>query len=174
MEFSSLNLNTEIKVRKYSHNGVELAVSQYLPVHQKVEFIQFIVMNSLDETTGCFSPIRTEIWYGIGLCRWYAGIEFSAEDIQNIEATYDALDMNGIIGCIEELLPEEEIGFMRAVIDETVEDIARYNSSAAGIIGAMSANSSALSEQITELQSKIKNKEGLELLDVIKDVVGND
>lgn len=172
--FQDLKLSTDFKETKFKHNGIELNVLSYLPIHQKVEFIQFVVANSLDETTGCFSPVRTEIYYGIGLCKYYAGIEFSVEDVQNIETTFDALDYNGLITEIENWLPEEESSFIRGLIDETIQDIARYNSSAAGIINAMSANSTELNNTITSTLDAIKNKEGLELLDQIKNVVGTD
>lgn len=172
--FQDLKLQTKIKETNFKFKDNEITVRNYLPIHEKVEFIQFVVANSLDEITGCFSPVRTEIYYGIGLCRYYAGIEFSVEDIKNIESTFDALDSTGLIGEIENWIPEEESNFIRGLIDETIQDIARYNSSAAGIINAMSANSTELNETITSTLDAIKNKEGLELLDQIKNVVGND
>lgn len=66
------------------------------------------------------------------------------------------------------------MSFISNLVEETTKDIARYNSSAAGIIQSMSNNASGLDEQITELLEKVKNGEGLEQLAVIKDVVGLD
>lgn len=63
---------------------------------------------------------------------------------------------------------------MEDLVKDTIKDIARYNSSAAGIIQMMNQNAGGLNEQITDMLNKIKNGENLETLSVIKDVVGTD
>mgnify|MGYP006926996284 FL=1 len=63
---------------------------------------------------------------------------------------------------------------MKSLVNDTINDIARYNSSAAGIIQSMSNNAGGLDSQITDILEKIKNGEGMETLSVIKDVVGKD
>jgi len=91
-----------------------------------------------------------------------------------VSKTYDLLEENGVIDQIISTIPEDEIEFMKELVNDTVNDIARYNSSAAGIIQAMTANAGGLDSQITEILDKIKNGENLETLAVIKDVVGKD
>lgn len=91
-----------------------------------------------------------------------------------VSKTYDLLEENGVIDQIISTIPEDEIEFMKELVNDTVSDIARYNSSAAGIIQAMTANAGGLDSQITEILDKIKNGENLETLAVIKDVVGKD
>lgn len=151
-----------------------LPVRQYLPIKEKVAFIQSVVNGALDENTGCFSPIRVEVFFSLAICRWYAGIVFDSDDLKDIEKVYDTLETNGVINKIIQAMNDEEYDFMKSLVQETIDDIARYNSSAAGIIRMMSVDAGGLGDQVNDILEKIKNKEGIETLDVIKNVVGKD
>lgn len=151
---------------------ITLTVKNYLPIAEKTNMINFIVNAALDDTTGCFSPIRVEVYFGLAICRWYAGIIL--DDLADAGETYDILESNGIIQAIMDTIPGDEMEFVRDLVQDTISDISRYNSSAAGIIQMMSSNAGNLDSQITDILEKIKNGEGLETLSVIKDVVGKD
>ena len=158
----------------FSSTAAVYGYPNYLPVDEKAEFIQFIVNHALDDMTGCCSPVRIEVYFSIAVCKWYANITFTEKQMTEISKTYDLLEENGVIDQIISTIPEDEIEFMKELVNDTVSDIARYNSSAAGIIQAMTANAGGLDSQITEILDKIKNGENLETLAVIKDVVGKD
>ena len=136
--------------------------------------IEFIANGAIDLDTGTFDAIRIEVNFAIGICRWYAGITFTEEDMQNVATVYDALETNGYIDNIIDAIPEYEIGFLRKLVTKTLQDIANYNTSAAGIIQSMNNNATGLGTQIEDILDQIKNGEGLEQLSVIKDMVGKD
>lgn len=156
------------------NDNISLEIRQYLPIDEKANLIQFIVNHALDQMTGCFSPVRVEVYFSIAVCKWYAGITFTDKQMTEVSKTYDLLEENGVIDKIISVIPENEINFMNELVNDTIDDIARYNSSAAGIIQAMSANADGLDNQITEILDKVKNGENMETLSVIKDVVGKD
>lgn len=156
------------------NDNISLEIRQYLPIDEKANLIQFIVNHALDQMTGCFSPVRAEVYFSIAVCKWYAGITFTDKQMTEVSKTYDLLEENGVIDKIISVIPENEINFMNELVNDTIDDIARYNSSAAGIIQAMSANADGLDNQITEILDKVKNGENMETLSVIKDVVGKD
>lgn len=165
----------EVEVTQVEINETTtLEIRKYLPIAQKIELINFIVNGALDDNTGCFSPIRTEVYTSLGVCRWYAGIEFTIDDLIDIERVYDTLEINGVLDVIYGNIPEDELEFMQSLITETINDISRYNSSAAGIINNMSVDASMLDGQLGDLLEKVKNAEGLDTLSVIKDMVGRD
>lgn len=164
------NMTSEFKV----NDDITLEIRNYLPIDKKTDLIQFVVNSALDELTGCFSPVRVEVYFSIAICKWYADIAFTEKQIKEISKTYDLLEENGIINGIMSQIPEGEREFLQDLVSDTIEDIARYNSSAAGIIQSMSSNATGLDSQITDILEKIKNGEGLEQLAAIKDVVGKD
>ena len=173
--FSKLGLKTKEEIATFRvDDDTTLEVRSYLPIDEKTKFLQYIVNNALDETTGCFSPIRVEVFFSLGLCQYYTNLSFSEKQLTNPSKTYDLMEENGFIDKVIALIPENEIEFMKELVKDTITDIARYNSSAAGIIQTATSNAGGLDTQITEILEKIKNGENLETLSVIKDVVGKD
>lgn len=169
MNYSDLGLNIEYKkVEVEVIEDKKLEVLTYLPIREKTEMLQFIVNNVIDPKTGCASPIRMEIYFSIAVCHWYGGIDFSNEDMAKISDVYDALELNKVIQTIIDHVPYDEINFMRELAEETVADVARYNSSAAGIVQSMVDSSGSLDRQLNDIIQKVQSKEGLELLDMIK------
>lgn len=169
MNYSDLGLDIEYKKVEVQLIGdKKLEVLTYLPVREKTEMLQFIVNNVIDPKTGCASPIRTEIYFSIAVCHWYGGIDFSNEDMAKISDVYDALELNKVIQTIIDYVPYDEINFMRDLAEETVADVARYNSSAAGIVQSMADSSGSLDKQLSDIIQKVQSREGLEMLDMIK------
>lgn len=173
VSFEDLNLAFTEKNSKIKIGDVTITVRHYLPIKEKTELIQFVVNSALDDKTGCFSPLRLELYYAIATCKWYTDIEFTDDMLMNISNIYDLLDSNGVISAIMSAIPSEEREFMSDLVNDTVDDIARYNNSAVGIIQNMSSNAEGLNGQIQDIMNKIQNKEGTEeLLSYIKDIYG--
>lgn len=177
MNFSDMNLeikeeSTKIQVlNSKTDETINLEVRDYLPIDEKVQLIQFVVSNAVDDMTGCFSPVRTEIFSMIAICRWYAGIVFD-EELSEVGVMYDKLETNGIINAIISAIPEDEYTFINQLITETCKDIARYNNSFMGMMKFASENTSSLDSEVRDILEKIKDNEGMEQLSTIKDIVG--
>lgn len=171
VSFNDLNLEPKVNTTEIEIiGGTKIEVRDYLPIVEKADLINYIVDAAIDERTGCFSPIRLELYTTLAICKWYSNLEF--EDLSPAHENYDILETNGIVGQILSAIPQEEIDLLDQLIDNTIADIARYNSSAAGIIQSMSGDAGDLSSQVDSILQKIKDKEGLELLDEIKNVTG--
>jgi hypothetical protein len=173
--FKDMQLSVEQSTQSVKINdALTLEVRKYLPIKEKTDFLQFIVNSTLDENTGCFSPVRVNVYYSIAICRWYASIDFDLEDLEHIEDIFDALETNGIVEAILSAIPQGEQDFMNELVEETIHDIARYNSSAAGIIRSMSVNAGDLDSQLNSILEKVKDKEGIEMVTALKDMGKSD
>lgn len=137
----------------------------------KAGFIGFVVENSIDQTTGCSSPLRLDTWFSIALAKYYGQISFTEKQLEDPGKVYDILQMNGVFNIIAANLPEEEYEYIKSCTEATAADVARYNTSAAGIIGAMREESSGISNQIDEIFKKIQSGEGIETLTTIRDAI---
>lgn len=149
-----------------------IRVLQYLPIDGKANLVQYVVNAAIDNNTGCFSPVRVNVYYCIGVMRAYCGIHF--DDDQDIAEAYDLLESTGILGIVMESIPEEERTYMESLINDTIEDISRYNSSLAGMLSSMNQDANNLDESIKKILEQVKNREGLEILEEIKNVGGID
>lgn len=177
VKFQELNLAPTSNVRVVEIDKTKemtLEVLSYLPVEDKTKLLQFVIDGAIDNTTGTFSPLRVEVYFAIAVCHWYAGIDFTEQDLTNISTVYDTLENNHVVANIVKAIPEQEFCFMEELVRETVNSIEKYLNSAAGIIQSMNIDASNLDGQISQILEQIKNGEGLEQLAVIKDVVGKD
>lgn len=176
ISFSKFKMKPKIETKSVAIEGTDivLEVPTYLPQQDKADFITFVIEHAIDILTGCVSPIRLESYFSIAIAKWYGQIVFSDKQLSELTKTYDILQTNGIIDAILEAVPDDEYDFLKAIVEETAKDVARYNNSAMGVLASMSANSATMDGQITELLEKVKNAEGLEQLDIIKGVVGKD
>lgn len=164
LAFSKLNLklNKDVQIVKVGENDIE--VIQYLPQKEKIELVEFVLLNALDERTGCFSPIRIETFFAIAIMKFYTNITFTEKQLSDIVKLYDLLECNGIISQIMSAIPSEELEFVNNAVADTAEDIARYNNSFAGMISNMTTKADGVDNQFTEIMEKIQNTEGLKEL----------
>lgn len=173
--FSKLGLKAQKNTKTVPVNDdLNLEIRQYLPITEKADFVTFIVDNAIDETTGCFSPIRLEVCFGIALAKWYANISFTEKQMQDITKIYDLLEENKIIDLINQAIPDDESDFIHDLVNDTVEDISRYNNSFAGMLHGMTDEAGNLGTSLDDILERVKNRQGLEVLSEIKNVVGKD
>ena len=164
LAFSKLNLklNKDVKEVKIGENVIE--VLQYLPQTEKAELVEFVLLNALDERTGCFSPIRIETFFTIGVIKFYTNLTFTDKQLSDIVKLYDLLECNGIVTQVMAEIPEEELAFINIAVEDTAKDIARYNNSFAGMISNMTTKADGVDNQFTAIMEKLQNSEGLKEL----------
>ena len=160
----------EIKV----NDSLNVGVLQYLPIEEKGKLITFVVGHAIDDKTGCFSPLRVEVFFNLALAKWYCGITFTDKQVRDAGKVYDALESNGFFEEMRSKMNANEYQAIESLLSETLEDIARYNNSFAGMLSTMSGDAEGLDNQIKTIMEQIRNKEGLEQLSAIKDMVGTD
>ena len=152
----------------------DLDVRKYLPVAEKSDLITYVIKSALDERTGTCAPIRLEIYFALPIAHWYAGIDLPPEnDPSSATTLYDTLEISGFYSQLVTELGTEYANLL-TLVEDTVEDMTRYNNSVAGTLELISKDSTEIDSQLSSTLEKIRNKEGLELLEEIKNVGGTD
>lgn len=171
--FKDLNLQTKTETTLVKLNDtIEVPVRKYLPTIEKAALLEYVVNRAIDQETGRFSPVRVDLFFSLAVAHWYADILFD-DDVQALDA-YDALQTNGVFDAIIGAIPQDEFEFISEIVNATVKDVADYNSSFAGVVQMASKNADGLDGQLSEIMKKIKDKDGLETLAEIKNMVGTD
>jgi hypothetical protein len=147
-----------------------IKIKSYLTTDEKVEFIQYVLINAQDQKTGSFSPLVLKTIFELALVKYYTDIEID-ENLTFKEA-YDILQSNGLMRRVLDQVPPADFCIIHNALFETAADMREYNRSFAGTIANASEDSDSLSGKLEEILTKIKNAEGLEQLSAIKDVVG--
>lgn len=169
-----LKVNEAFEIVPYTNEKgeqYEIEVKQYLPQAKKADLITWILNYSIDEETNTFSPIRVETYYVLGIIKFYTNITFTDKQIEDAANTYDKLDSGVFMDVIFSAIPDKELDFLTSCIEETTKDISQYSNSAQALVKNMTQDATALDTQLNDILTKIKNKEGLEELSAIKDIV---
>lgn len=172
VSFAKLNLKVNEEVKHFTYEGNKIEIKQYLPQAEKANFVRYVFENSIDEKTNTFSPIRIETYFGIALVKWYSNISFTEKQLEDIVKTYDKLESSNLLHLIQAEIPEHEYDYIESMVYDTIDDYERFANSFVGMISAISSDASDLNQQINDIMNKIQNKEGLEELAAIKDIVG--
>lgn len=172
--FTKLGLKVNKDINTLTFNNNEIEVKQYLPQTEKAELISYILENSIDNITNTFSPVRLEVFFALGLVKWYTNITFTDKQfIEGAVKTYDQLQSSGLLDAIiNDGFEINEYRYIERLVNETVKDYEDYANSFAGVMSAMNSDAFNMNKEIDEIMTKIRNKEGLEELAVIRDIVG--
>lgn len=166
------NLENRVLVCDIDSNYGTYRVLQYLPIVGKANLLQYVINGAMDAETGCFSPVRVEVYYAVGIFKAYCGVHL--DESTSVTDVYDQISQTGLLDTIIEAIPEKEKQLMDELLYDTIDDIARYNNSFASVVSSMASDSNELNSQIEEIMQSIKNREGMEVLSEIKNVVGTD
>lgn len=170
MNFKDLKLESTVDNHIIEFDdGTKLTVRGYLPIAEKTALIEYVVDQALDQNTGRFSPIRVETFFGLAVAHYYADIDF--EDGLNAAETYDILETSGLMNEIVGNIPESEYNYIQELMQDTVSDIADFNSSFAGILRIAQTDAEGLDSRTKELIERIQGPEGQDLATLLKNVV---
>ena len=162
---AKINQGIQTIVVEGSDNPIE--VLQYLPIDEKLGLIGRVIELAHDENN--FSnPIKLQVFMELEMIDAYTNITFTEKQKENITKLYDALYSSGWLNKIMEAIPEDEREIIENGIYETVDAYYNYRNSVMGILDTVSQDYSDLNLDMTELQKKFTNGEGIEL---VKDIV---
>lgn len=172
ISFNKLNLKVSDEVKTFEFGDSIVEVKQYLSQDDKIDFIGFVMDNSIDNNTNTFSPVRTETFFGLAIVKWYTNITFTDKQIEDAAKTYDKLESSGFLGQVIENINQTEYDFIEKLTEDTLDDYSRYANSAAGILQVINSDASSLSKELDTVMAQIRSKQGIEELTSLKNIMG--
>ncbi len=134
--YASLKLKTNEEVKTFDlEDGRKIEVNQYLPVNDKLDFIEITLQKSREGNI--YNPILVNAYFHLHLIYLYTNITFTDKQRENELKLYDCLDNAGIIDKVVEALPEKEYTDLLNKIDERIQMELTYNTTAAAIISKL-------------------------------------
>ena len=143
--------------------GEEITIIQYLPMVDKITFVENIV-NEVFDSTGLSSPIRTEVHFYLNLIKTYTNISITDKMMENAAKIYDLLEMNHIIEAIVEAIPEDEFDSLFDYVSDTINHIETYNTSIAGMIKTVTQDYQTAEINMEKILTGLGEIEGNETL----------
>lgn len=149
-------------------NNQEIIVKQFLPTKDKIDMIEKILTQSIDEKYGYFNPIKLDIITTLLIIQNYTNITFTESQVTtNLFKTMDLLDSGGVSAGVIAAIPQKEYDSIISCIEKCATAIEGYNNSIMGMISQISADQKNLEFDMDKI------KEGLsgENLSLVKDIL---
>lgn len=146
---------------------VEYEIKQYLPLKEKIELVQRIINQSVDDN-GFYNPMRVKMYMVLEIVYAYTNLSFTAKQKEDPFKLYDLLVSTGIFHDIVDHIRDKDWLEIQENVWKTIENIYAYRNSVMGILENISADYSNLNLDATEIQKKLADPDNMALL---KDVL---
>ena len=155
------------------YEGDIITIKAYVPIEEKLNAIESILSLSLNPNLGLYMPGHVYVYRRIFMIKLYTDIKISEEEIDNAMSTFDSLINEQWYKQITEILyANEDIYVFDNILDETIEKLEKYQTSAYGILDSLKKDYQNMEIDYEKLQQKIRDKEGIELVDEIVKKLG--
>lgn len=170
VSFTKVTPVKEIKTTIVRINEQEITVQQYLPIDKKSKLIEQVASYVFDDT-GFASPIRLNIYFTILALKAYTNISITDKMIENASKTYDAILLNNLDTLLN-YVPEVEIKELQEMVEKSIEQIVKYNTSFLGMIRAASTDYDTTKMNVDELMKTLDQPDKVGLVKEVLDKLG--
>ena len=169
VSFTKLQLKKNTNVIELPWNDQVIEIKEYLPIESKLQVIERIVNQSLDDNNFA-NPGRIEINTVLEMMFAYTNINFTDKQKEDRLALYDLLVSSGLWNAVAGTLASTgEATVINDTTQAVIDEVYRYKTSALGILQAVSEDYSNLDLDAANIEKKISNRENVEFLaDVMK------
>ena len=122
---SKLGLKNTNEVKVIEFNEQELEVKQYLPIEEKLQFIENVLnLSSVDMYF--YNQGKIEIFFAMEVIYNYTNINFTDKQKDDILGLFDKFVSTGLYKEILNNIPASETEFLKEVIQDQIKEIYRY------------------------------------------------
>ena len=154
--FTKLGLKKKDEVKEIVWGENEIEVKQYLPIEEKIEFVQSVLNNSSDDNNFA-NLMKINIYYAIELITRYTNITFTDKQKEDLPKLYDLFVESGLYSQICEAIPQEESMTMADYVHSTIDEYYKQQNSAWGLMEKVSTDYSGLDFDAKEIRDKLQS-----------------
>lgn len=155
LPFSKLNIKLDTDTKIINFNDCEIEVKQYLPIAKKLELINSVVNDCLENNPNYYIPPVVSAKLIQNIIEYYTNITFTQKQKEDLDKLYDICYSGGLISCIIEAIPNEEYDTLKTLLNETLNSIYHFNNSIFGFLNLMEQNNI----NIEQLQGVLNNSD---------------
>ena len=164
--FTKLGLKKKDEVKESIWGDQKIEIKQYLPIEEKIAFVQSVLNNSADDNNFA-NPMKIDICYVIEFITRYTNITFTDKQKEDLPKLYDLFAESGLYDQICEAVPEEERIIIRSYVLNTIDEFYKQQNSAMGIMEKITTDYSGLDFDASEIRDKLQAGD----LGLLKDVL---
>ena len=158
----------ELKAKIVTIGEVDIEVKQYLPLKEKIEIASVVTGMSTGDMG--INPIQRDVLTKFYILDYYTNINFTDKQKEDIEKTFDLLEINDVINKVLEAIPASEIDTVMSWVFICSNTFENYRNSIRGIIEDIVSRYGNTELDIEKLVSQIKDPEVGEFLKNLSNV----
>ena len=152
---------------------ITIGVKEYVPIDKMLDAIQNILSLSLNPEIGMYLPGHVEVYRILYSFYLFTDLEFLQEEKDKPVEMYNALVIAPFYDTIRQALSKNECyNMFNLLLEASIAKMEKYQTSAYGIFDSLKNDYNNLNLQAEDIQQKLNNKEGLELLQEVTKKLG--
>lgn len=163
LAYSKLGIKTSQEIKTITFNEQVIEVKQYLPIAEKMGIVE-IVLEASSEEAKFYNAGKVEAYLILEILFNYTNLTFTEKQKENPAKLYDAVLSSGLVSEVLNVIPDEELIFLRKLVSDTIKSVYSYNNSAMGILDIISQDYSNLNFDATSIQEKLADPENMAFL----------
>lgn len=171
LSYTKLNIKPEIDIKNLEWNNEIIEIKTYLSIDDKLKLIASVIGNAADGNR-FVNPAKVDVFFMLEVITTYTNITFTEKQKEDPGKLYDAFTTSGLYNQILDRLPIIEISNLRNLLDETIQEIYKYNNSALGILESITEDYKDINFDAADLNNKIADPNNLTLLKSIMTKLG--
>lgn len=166
MNYSQLNLKINNKKNTFKIQDQWVEVAQYLPIKDKVDLIDIALQRA--ETTTGYNELLLEMFFNLNIVFMYTNLEFSAEELDDLEKLYDELESNGVILDVIGAMEDDEYNCLLDNLELMKENNLRFKGSTSALLQSIIADLPKNAEAAAEIVNNFDPEKYQAVLDFAK------
>lgn len=138
-------------------NEQNIEVKQYIPLQEKIEIAGLVTSASTGELG--INPIQRDVLTKFYIIDYYTNINFTEKQREDIQKTYDLLEINDIINKVMNAIPSNEIDNIMSWIFVCSQNYENYRNSVRGLLEDVTQKYANTELDIEKLVEQIKDPE---------------
>ena len=171
ISLTKLKLTPKELIKTFIWNEQEIEVKQYISIQDKLNMISEVLNLAADDNK-FYNPGKLDMFFALKTIDYYTNLSITDKQKENFIKLYDNFISSGFYTEVFKTIPEDEIGYVYAIMKETADEIYKYQNSAYGILDAMNSDYDNLNFDIQKIMGNIQNKEGIKFLDDVMTKLG--
>lgn len=137
VSYANLKLKLDTSTTTVELNDeTKIEVLKYLPINEKYNVIEITLQKAYQE--GIYNPLKLDMYFALNLVYAYTNINFTDKQREDEAKLYDALQSNGILDKIIDVIDDEEYNYLYTLLVETEDKYYQYSKSLVGIVNKIS------------------------------------
>ena len=159
VKFSDLMEDVSVKEEEYDYSiqvqGKEVLIKNYLPMSEKIKFVQNVLNNSADDNNFP-NPMKIDVCFAYEIITHYTNITFTEEEQKDLTKLYDKLICSRVYSAVCNAIPSGEFETITNYTHTIVEEFYKQQNSAMGIMEKVTSDYSNLDFEANDIREKLQ------------------